>query len=142
MVTAGNDCRSVVKTDPQGVTPHIVPDHHAVRKVPTLAHDPNDGILQGEASYYGKKFLRMAGIVQMLHAVYTPYDKYLNHAHGTRKRSVQSRDQIGSASTASSQVLGCHATVLAMPHHKEHSGLLTCPIWPILINLLIVKFRP
>ena len=69
MVTVGNDCRSVVKTDPQGVTPHIVPDHHAVRKVPTLAHDPNDRILWGEANNYGKKFLRMAGIVQMLHAV-------------------------------------------------------------------------
>ena len=42
----------------------------------------------GEAYYFGKKILRMAGIVQMLHALQTPYDKYLYNAHRKRKRLV------------------------------------------------------
>ena len=84
----------------------------------------------------------MAGIVQMLHAFKQPNDKYLHHAHGTRKITIRQGDQIGSGATVSPTVPGpCH-TVLAMPHHKEHSGLLTCHIWLILINLLIVCFRP
>ena len=36
-----------------------------------------------KALYFGKEFLRMAGIVQMLHALQTPYDKYLYNANRT-----------------------------------------------------------
>ena len=79
----------------------------------------------------------MAGIVQMLHAVYTPYDKYSYHAHGTRKRSVQSRDQIGSGATVSPAVPGPCDTVLAMPHHSISHTILTCHIW-LILNILLV----
>ena len=41
-----------------------------------------------EAYYFGKNFLRMAGIVQMLHSLQTPYDKYPYNAHRKRKRLV------------------------------------------------------
>ena len=37
-----------------------------------------------EASLFGNKILRMAGIVQMLHTLQPPYDKYLSHAHTKR----------------------------------------------------------
>ena len=60
---------------------------------PTLAYDPCDAIYTSEASYYGKKFLRMTGIAQMLHALQPPSDKYL-YAHGERKRLTQPRTQI------------------------------------------------
>jgi hypothetical protein len=45
-----------------------------------------------EASKFGNEFLRMAGIVQMLHAHNSRYDKY-PYAHRKRKRLVQPRDQ-------------------------------------------------
>ena len=41
-----------------------------------------------EALLFGKNFLRMAGIVQMLHRLQTPYDKYSYNAHRKRKRLV------------------------------------------------------
>ena len=54
---------------------------------PRLASIPAyDPIIVIKASYFGKKILRMAGIVQMLHALQTPYDKYSYHAHRKRKR--------------------------------------------------------
>jgi len=78
----------------------------------------------------------MAGIVQMLHALYGVYDKY-PYAHTTRVRQAGStRDQVRSASTVSTTVLGpCH-TVLVMPHYKIHGALLTCPVWLILIAII------
>ena len=91
-----------------------------------------------EAILFGKEFLRMAGIVQMLHALQPPYDKYPYHAHGTRTLTSRARDQARRTATVSLGVPGpCH-TVLAMCHNKEHHGLLTCSIWLILINLRIV----
>ena len=44
-------------------------------------------ISTSEACYFGKEFLRMAGIAQMLHAHKPPYDKY-PYAHGIRVRSL------------------------------------------------------
>ena len=41
-----------------------------------------------EANYFGKKILRMAGIVQMLHLRRPPNDNY-PYAHGIRIRQVQ-----------------------------------------------------
>ena len=46
------------------------------------AYDPITVI---KAFYFGKDFLRMAGIVQMLHALQPPYDKY-PYAHPKRVR--------------------------------------------------------
>ena len=52
-----------------------------------------------EANKFGKDFLRMAGIVQMLHALQPPYDKY-PYAHPKRTRQPQStRDQTRSSAT-------------------------------------------
>ena len=54
----------------------------------TWAYGSNDRIMCSEANYYGKKFLRMAGIVQMLHAFKPPSDNYV-YAHPKRIRTVQ-----------------------------------------------------
>ena len=43
-------------------------------------------IIEIKANYFGKKILRMAGIVQMLHCHKPPYDKYLLNAHPKRIR--------------------------------------------------------
>ena len=48
------------------------------------AYDP---IFHIEGSYFGKEFLRMAGIVQMLHFRKPPYDKY-PYANRIRVRSL------------------------------------------------------
>ena len=66
--------RTMAPTVPtHGVTPHNVPTPHALERWPpwpTLtsieAYDP---IITSEATKFGKDFLRMAGIVQMLHAL-------------------------------------------------------------------------
>jgi len=86
-----------------------------------------------EANNFGKEFLRMAGIVQMLHARPTPSDKYPYHAHPKRTRQPQStRAQARSSCTVSLAVPGpCH-TVLALCHNPFSRCLLTCPIWLIL----------
>jgi hypothetical protein len=55
---------------------------------PTASMLAYGGILLYEASYFGKDSLRMAGIVQMLHAHRTPYDKY-PYAH--RERTFKAR---------------------------------------------------
>ena len=64
--------------------------HTAFASIP--AYDPISTI---KANYFGKKILRMAGIVQMLHALQPPYDKYSYHAHRKRKRLPQPRIQRG-----------------------------------------------
>ena len=89
---------------------HSVADPHAVV---TLIHggraeglDPTTtpigayGVISVvKAFHFGKEFLRMAGIVQMLHAHATPYDKYSYHAHTKRTRATQPRDQARSCAT-------------------------------------------
>ena len=107
-----------------------------------MAHDPNDRILQGEATLFGKEFLRMAGIVQMLHAIKPPYDKY-PYAHRKRVRAEPgARTQVRSRTTVSLAVPGPCATVLAVPHHTLSHRVLTCHVWPILRILLVYKRRP
>ena len=83
---------------------HNVPTRHAAS---TLIHggraeglDPTttpfpayDPIYDIEALLFGKEFLRMAGIVQMLHRHRPPYDKYPYHAHPKRIRATQPRTQ-------------------------------------------------
>ena len=77
---------------------HSVADPHAVATIhqggppgldptttPCWAYDVYSVI---EANNFGKDFLRMAGIVQMLHAIKPPYDKY-PYAHPKRVRQPQ-----------------------------------------------------
>ena len=59
--------------------PRSGPPDPAFASIP--AYDP---IIVIKANYFGKKILRMAGIVQMLHVHKPPYDKYLLNAHRTR----------------------------------------------------------
>ena len=68
---------------------------------PTTAYDP---ILHIEGNNFGKEFLRMAGIVQMLHVHKPPNDKYPYHAHGKRKRLASPRNQIRASASMASQV--------------------------------------
>ena len=89
---------------------HSVADPHAV---PTLIHggraeglDPTTtpigayGVISVvKAFHFGNKILRMAGIVQMLHAIKPPYDKYLLNAHRTRTLTTRARDQARSCAT-------------------------------------------
>ena len=84
---------------------HSVADPHAVATIcqggtqatqtafaSIPAYDPISTI---KANYFGKDFLRMAGIVQMLHAHRPPYDKY-PYAHPERIRATQqARNQRG-----------------------------------------------
>jgi len=95
-----------------------------------------------KAIYFGKDFLRMAGIVQMLHGLKPPYDKY-QYANGIRIRPVQSargraRDQARPCTQISPTVPGSCSTMLAVSHHTDSHRLLTGHIWPILVNLLVV----
>ena len=81
-ISQASDPKKVVVTDPPTAR-HNVATPHAVA---TLIHggvDPTTtsswayGVYSHiEANYFGKDFLRMAGIVQMLHARIQPYDKY------------------------------------------------------------------
>ena len=73
---------------------HSVADPHAVATLIHGGQDPTttsswayDVYSHIEANYFGKEFLRMAGIVQMLHALQTPYDKY-PYAHPKRVRQA------------------------------------------------------
>ena len=85
---------------------HSVADRHAVATIhpggldptttPIVAYDP---ISCREAFLFGNKILRMAGIVQMLHAIKPPYDKYLLNAHRTRTLTTRARDQARSCAT-------------------------------------------
>ena len=83
----------------------------------------------------------MEGIVQMLHRLCGPSDKYLHHAHRTRISHTQSRSQAHGHAQPEAQVPGPCATVLALPHHKDSHCLLTGHIWLILHILLVYKFR-
>jgi len=66
----------------------------SVRPSGTVGSDPPDtafasfwayGLIIAIKGYkFGKEFLRMAGIVQMLHALQPPNDKYLLNAHTKR----------------------------------------------------------
>ena len=53
---------------------------------PNMAYGSNDAILQSEASYYGKKFLRMAGIVKMLHAFNPPYEHDVKYSYANPRK--------------------------------------------------------
>ena len=75
--------RHAVATIPQGGPPGLDP---TITPIP--AYDP---ISCGEANNFGKKILRMTGIVQMLHVHKPPYDKYLLNAHRTRTLTTQPR---------------------------------------------------
>ena len=78
----------------------------------------------------------MAGIVQMLHALYGTYDKYPYANPEGIRQAGNTGDQTRSSCTVSTAVPGpCH-TVLVMPHHTLSHRVLTCPIWPILHVLL------
>ena len=82
---------------------HSVADPHAVRTIPqggppgldptTTPIEAYDVYSHIEANYFGKEFLRMAGIVQMLHARIQPSDKYLLNANRERTLRTQPRTQ-------------------------------------------------
>ena len=76
--TARTDRTMAPTVPPHGVTPHNVPDRHALQRWPpwpTIGSIPAyDPILHSEASNSGKDFLRMAGIVKMLHSHKPQYD--------------------------------------------------------------------
>jgi len=60
----------------------------------------------------------MAGIVQMLHALHEPYDKYLYHAHRKRTLQTQPRTQTRSPSSMASAIPGsCRTTRGVVTHH-------------------------
>ena len=62
--------------------PHtVVAEGHQFES--TMAYGSNDVYFVIKANYFGKKFLRMAGIVQMLHAFKQPSDNYLYDANRT-----------------------------------------------------------
>ena len=69
-----------VATIPQGGPPGLDPT-----TAPIEAYDVYSGV---EADNFGKDFLRMAGIAQMLHAHTMPNDKY-PYAHPKRVRTTQ-----------------------------------------------------
>ena len=92
---------------------HSVADPHAVA---TLIHGGRSGpphpttrsfwaydvYSHTKAFYFGNKILRMAGIVQMLHSLQTPYDKY-PYAHRERTfKARRLRTQTGSSSSMAS----------------------------------------
>ena len=86
----------------------------------------------GEANYFGKDFLRMAGIVQMLLALRPPYDKY-PYAHPRRTGTPPTRDQVRSepVPSAVAEPHGFRPAVLVLcPDPRVHTAL--GPVWPIL----------
>ena len=90
---------------------HNVADPHAAATLIHGGQDPTttsswayDKYSHIEANYFGKEFLRMAGIVQMLHARTTPNDKY-PYAHPKRVRQrEQARNQKRTQASMASQV--------------------------------------
>ena len=78
--------RHAASTMTQGGHPGLDPTTTPIEAYDVYSHT--------EASKFGKEFLRMAGIVQMLHAHATPYDKY-PYANRTRTLTSQSRTQEG-----------------------------------------------
>jgi hypothetical protein len=127
--------------------PRAPPNHHArwgpVILTPTTSIKAYDPILHIEGNNFGKEFLRMAGIVQMLHLRKQPNDNY-PYAHGIRIRSIQSedrhtRDQAGPCTQIPPAVPGSVAHVSHLYKGASHSRLLTCSIWPILHILLTLS---
>ena len=88
-----------------------------------------------EASYFGKEFLRMAGIVQMLHRHRPPYDKY-PYAHPKRVRPVQrtrtqARREVSEGTVlASHRHEPCGRPFLNNPFHRSRIS----HIWCLLTN--------
>ena len=78
----------------------------------------------------------MAGIVQMLHALYGTYDKYPYANPEGIPQAGNTGDQTRSSCTVSTAVPGPGHTVLAMPHHTLSHRVLTCPVWLILIAII------
>jgi len=128
---------------------HSVADPHAVATIgqggtqatqtafaSIPAYDPISTI---KANYFGKKILRMAGIVQMLHAHKPPYDKY-PYAHPKRVRATQSaRNQKGSRTSMASAIPGSCRTTRGVVTHRPYSSHHTCSIWLILHILLTLS---
>ena len=125
---------------------HSVADPHAASTMTQGGHpglDPTttsywayDVYSHTEATQFGKEFLRMAGIVQMLLALWPPHDKYPYANPEGIRQAGNTRDQTRSSCTVSTAVPGPCATVLAVSHCKAGHRVLTCPVWPILPNLL------
>jgi len=85
-----------VATIPQGGPPGLDPTTTPIEAYGVYSHT--------KAFYFGKEFLRMAGIVQMLHVHKPPYDKY-PYAHPKRVRTVsKARNQKGASASMASQV--------------------------------------
>ena len=95
-------------------------------------------IMLCEATLFGKEFLRMAGIVQMLHRHKPPHDKYPYANPEGIRQAGNTGDQTRSSCTVSTAVPGPCATVLALSHYKESHTILIGSIWLILIILVIV----
>jgi len=111
------------------------------------AYDP---ISCSEATLFGKEFLRMAGIVKMLHSHKPQYDPMLTltfkYPYANRKRaitvqrpgprceSVQVRQQARVPSTLPEP----HRSDASVSHVwcRQDSHIRSCSIWLILINLL------
>ena len=149
VIPQASDPKKVVGDPP---TPrHSVADSHAVV---TLIHggraeglDPTTtpigayGVISVvKANNFGKEFLRMAGIVQMLHRHNPPYDKY-PYAHPKRIRATQpARNQTGSSSTVSTTVLGPCATGIRVGLYSKHHRPCVSSIWliqSVLLTLLV-----
>ena len=96
-----------------------------------------------KAIYFGKEFLRMAGIVQMLHCHKPPYDKY-PYAHRTRTLATQPRNQKGRDAHPSLTVPGQRQLSVSVSVSMAHTHWLSTmyvrslcchtlgPVWPIL----------
>jgi len=119
------------------------PHPNATPIAPAKVYDPISHI---EAIYFGKEFLRMAGIVQMLHGHKPPYDKY-QYANRIRIRQVQpahtnTRAQTRRTTCHEATVPGSCARLCDLYRDKAYSALRSSPVWPILVNLLAYEFRP
>ena len=91
--------------------------------VPTMAYDSCDVILWGEAYYFGKKLLRMAGYTKIrtmfIHVVRASRLNTHN-AHRERTSTTQSRNQIGSFHIPST-VVGSTAFWFTVDLHVVHA---------------------
>ena len=141
-ISQASDPKKVVVTDPPTAR-HNVATPHAVA---TLIHggvDPTTtsswayGVYSHiEANYFGKEFLRMAGIVQMLHARTTPNDKY-PYAHPKRvRRSQQARTQARTLPSMASAIPGSCRTRSWQFTHCQDPHSKSSPVWPIPFILL------
>ena len=114
---------------------------------PIVAYDVISCI---EANNFGKESLRMAGIVQMLHAHKPSNDKY-PYAHRKRTRAAQPRTQVRLSTHQSTRIPGpCHIVVSVSPgmahahwlcvmHVRSLCDHTTRPVWPILHILLTLS---